>query len=306
MSIAIVGDVHIAPPPGSRIDDYFHVGLDKITQIVQNADRVVFLGDIFSCPKVEEKYISALIHHLCFLMATYNVKFYSIVGNHDVANELESKLYNSSLGVLHESGCIDIILPDKPIPIEGYKFHTVPVRFRDVKPFLENKIYTPQDILLIHHEYETGTNRLTYEDLKNLGCKHVFFGHDHCPMEGGRIIYPELTVYRSGSLMRNIAIDYNFSRQIYYYIIDGDKISCKAIEQQDATQIFTHASLCRENYHKKKYQESINSIINKYKNTIEQQQNKFSMENILKELNAPAYVTPYIKAKYEKFGERFN
>ena len=39
---------------------------------------------------------------------------------------------------------------------------------------------------------------------------------------------------------------------------------------------------------------------------IEQQQNKFSMENILKELNAPAYVTPYIKAKYEKFGERFN
>lgn len=306
MSIAIVGDLHIAPPPGSRIDDYFHTGLDKITQIAHTVDNVVFLGDIFSCPKVEEKYISAIIHHLCFLMATYNVKFYSIVGNHDVANELESKLYNSSLGVLQESGCINIILPDRPIPIEGIMFNTVPVRFRDVKFFLKDKKYDPEDVLLIHHEYETGTNRITYEDLKNLGCKRVFFGHDHCPMEGGRTIYPELTVYRSGSLMRNIAIDYNFSRQIYYYIMDGDNISCRPIEQFPAQQIFSQASLCRENYHKKKYQESIDSIINKYKSTIDKQLNKFSMEMILNELNAPSYVCPYIKSKYEKFGERFN
>ena len=303
--IAIVGDPHIAPIPGGRIDDYFHVGLDKITQIANTCEHVVFLGDMFSCPKIDEKYVNALISHLLYLMTSNGNKFYSIIGNHDVANELEVKLPNSSLGTLAASGCIRIIYPEFPVEIGQYNFNTVPVRFRDVKQFLQDKHYTDKDVLLIHHEYETGTNRIVYEDIKNLGCKHIFFGHDHCPLPNGRIIYPECTVYRSGSLMRNLATEYNFTRQIYYYIIDGENISCGAVEQQQAQTVFTQKALTRENYNKKKFVESVDNIIDKYKSTMSKQ-NKCSIKSALLELNTPERAIYRIKQKYEKFGERFD
>ena len=303
--IAIVGDPHIAPIPGGRIDDYFEVGLNKIQQIAQQCEHIVFLGDMFSCPKIDEKYVNRLISHLLYLQHVNGNKFYSIIGNHDVVSELESKLSISSLGTLQASGCVQIILPDKPIDIAGYTFNTVPVRYRDVKSFLQSKTYTSKDILLIHHEYETGTNKLTYEDLKNLGCKHIFFGHDHCPLPEGRIIYPEFTVYRSGSLMRNLATPYNFTRQIYYYILDGSNISCGAIQQQPAQLVFTQKALTRENYNKKKFVESVDSIIDKYKSTMSKQ-HKCSMKSALLELNTPDRCLARIEKKYQKFGERFD
>ena len=62
--IGIVGDLHIAPPPEKRMDDYFQVGLNKIEEIAANVERVIFLGDIFTHPKVEPKYVNMLTQHL--------------------------------------------------------------------------------------------------------------------------------------------------------------------------------------------------------------------------------------------------
>ena len=117
------------------------------------------------------------------------------------------------------------------------------------------------DILLVHHEYETGTNCFTYDDFKNLGCKYIFLGHDHKPMDGGRIIYPEFTVYRSGSLMRNRADEYNFTRQLYYYVLDGGQVSCQAVTTTPFDSVFKVEAINKLELQERKFTESIDNII---------------------------------------------
>ena len=309
-TIAIVGDVHIAPIPKNRIDDYFNVALDKIEQIAKKNNFVIFLGDIFSKPKIDESFVNPLIDHLRYCMEKYETRFYTIIGNHDVQSELESELGKSSLGTLQVARVMDIITPDKPLQIsadKSYIFNTIPVKYESAMEYIKDKNYKVPNcvnILLVHHEYETGTNKLTYGDIKDLGCDMVFFGHDHCPLPEGRIIYPNMTVYRSGSLMRNIAQDYNFTRQVYYYTINNGVVGCQAIEHRPANEVFTIESFTREQYQKKKFVESIDTLIDKYKNNITTQ-DKFSMESILRGLKAPDSVIAYIKSKYESHGERF-
>ena len=319
MKIAIVGDVHYAPVPENRIDDYINTCLNKIEQVARECNHVIFLGDIFSTPKVDEKYLNPLMNKLATLKYDLGVNFYTIIGNHDVYNELESRINESSLGSLESARLINIIYPDKPITLkdeigQNLRFNTVPVRFRDAIQYVQNKRYEQNDILLIHHEYETGTNRFTYDDLRNLGCRHVFFGHDHCPLPEGRIIYPELTVYRCGSLMRNIAQDYNFVRQIYYFIIDttSDRwIYCKNIEQQPANIIFKEEKYIRQDYNRKQFSEAMNNYIEKYKQKIidhqngKQSKNKLLMSEVLSNLKTPDYDIDLIKKKYEIIGEKF-
>ena len=43
MKIGIIGDLHIAPIPEKRIDDYFETGKNKLEQIAQNCDAVIHL-----------------------------------------------------------------------------------------------------------------------------------------------------------------------------------------------------------------------------------------------------------------------
>lgn len=313
MKIGIVGDLHIAPTPPNRIDDYFNVGLDKITEISKNCDVVIFLGDIFTANKVDEKYVYPFIEHLRYCMNNYNVKFYTIVGNHDVLSEDENNLNCSSLGICKIAGVIDIILPEQPLIIGDntqYQFSTIPVKYTSAKQFLveqKNKLLTPQpcvNILLVHHEYETGTNCFNYKDFKDLGYNMVFLGHDHKPFDQGRIIYPEFTIYRSGSIMRNRADDYNFTRQLYYYVLENGNVSCQAVTTTPAQQIFSIQAQTRQNYNKQKFTESVDKVIATYKSSV-QTQTSFSIKNILLELNTPQDIIEGIKKKHEQEGEVF-
>ena len=292
MKIAIVGDLHIAPIPESRIDDYFQSGLDKLSQLEDN-DVVIFLGDIFTSSKIEEKYVYDLIHHLRLLKP----KFYTIIGNHDVAHEDESNLNNSSLGILEAANAIEIIKPEKPIAIGDFNFNTIPVNFDKAKQFLNNKKYTQKDILLIHHLYETGVDCFTYNVFNNLVCPSIYLGHDHKPLDQGRIIYPEFTIYRSGSFMRNRADDYNFTRTIYYYVIDNG-VTCKAINCLPADKVFKIEALTKQNLKKEKFIESVNEVINQYKKNVEIQK-RYSLDKILKELGAPDKTVASIQKRYE-------
>ena len=314
IKIGIVGDLHIAPTPQSRIDDYFNVGLNKITEISKNCDIVIFLGDIFTSSKVEEKYVYRFIQHLQYCINKYNVKFYTIVGNHDVLSEDEDNLDNSSLGICKISGVLNIILPNQPLKLKDgihYNFSTIPVKYKSAKQFLieqKHKLLQPlkycTNILLVHHEYETGVNCFTYNDFKELGYDMIFLGHDHKPFNQGRIIYPEFTIYRSGSIMRNRADDYNFTRQLYYYVIENGNVSCQAVTTAPAQNIFKVEALTKQNYNKQKFKEGLDKVIEKYKNNISTQ-SRFSIKNILEELNAPEKVISGIKKKHEKFGEVF-
>ena len=312
MKIGIVGDLHIAPIPDKRIDDYFQAGLDKIEQVSKYCDVIIFLGDIFTSARVDEKYVYDLIQHLNFCKNMYNVKFYTIVGNHDVVHEDENNLRDSSLGILQISGAMNIIL-DEPLLLENYSFSTIPVNFKKAKEILPSKKVNSNltEVLLVHHEYETGTNCFTYEDFKNLGYNMIFLGHDHKPFDQGRIIYPEFTIYRSGSIMRNRADDYNFTRVLYYPVIDTElrgtdkEVHCEVVQCKPAQDVFKIEALTKQNYKKEKFIEAVDTVIEKYKCNISTQ-SRFSIHSILQELGAPERVINGVRKKYEKFNETFN
>lgn len=315
MKIGIVGDLHIAPPPEKRIDDYFQVGLNKIEEIAQNVDCVIFLGDIFTNAKVEPKYVNMLTHHLWYCKGKYGTRFYTIIGNHDVVHEDETNLMDSSLGSLQASTVMGIITPDKPLILSDnviYRFNTIPVKYKTAQEYLHNRVYKNYtddgfpciDILLVHHEYETGTNCFTYNDFKNLGCKMIFLGHDHKPFDEGRIIYPEFTVYRSGSIMRNRADEYNFERTLYYYTLENGVVGCQAINTTPAQNIFKVESINKIELQEKKYTETLDAIIQRYENNISTQ-NQFSIKTILEDLQAKPEIIQYIEKQYNKINEVF-
>ena len=311
MKIGIVGDLHIAPVPEKRIDDYFNTGLYKVEEIAKNCNYVIFLGDIFSKPRVEESYVIQLISHFIYCSSKYGTKFYSIVGNHDVDHEEESNLSNSSLGVLSASKALTLILPESPVKIGNFTFNTIPVKFSNAVEYfnsrLQNYYYSSTDVLLVHHLYETGNECFTYDDFKNLGCRSIFLGHDHKPFDQGRIIYPEFTVYRSGSIMRNRAEDYNFTRTLYYYIFNSETgvVSCMAVPTTPADKVFKVEAINKLEYQEKQYTEALDKLIDKYENNIGVQ-DKFSLKKILTEqLNVEDEYITYYDKKYQSINEIF-
>jgi len=321
VKIGIIGDLHIAPPPEKRIDDYFQVGLNKIEEIAKNCDIAIFLGDIFTNAKVDEKYVNKLIRHLSYCSGLYKCNFKTIIGNHDVVHEDESNLDDSSLGTLYSANVMGIITPENPYKVKDgdvcYRFNTIPVKFKSAKDYIQIHRYDNEvqlrcgedltpcvDILLVHHEYETGTNCFTYNDFKDLGCKMIFLGHDHKPMDGGRIIYPEFTIYRSGSIMRNRADDYNLTRQLYYYVLENGQVSCQAITTSPSDSVFKVEAINKIELQERKYTEAIDNIIKKYENNISLQ-DKFSIKSILEEIKTKPEIIDYIKKQYDKIGEIF-
>lgn len=316
MKIGIFGDMHIAPVPGKRIDDYFITGLRKLEEIASNCDVAIHLGDMFTIPKVPKQFENPLIRHLRKLSATYGTRFYSIVGNHDVAHEDESNLEDSSLGTLYAAGVVELILPDNPVVLDGLRFNTVPVKFEKAVEYLRGETYTSSDILLMHHEYETGTKCFTFNDLQKLNCGMVFFGHDHKPLEGGRIIYPKFTVYRSGSTMRNRADEYNFTRSLYYYTITDGVVGCQALNTVPAEKVFQLEAINKLDYQEKKYVETLDTIMDNSSTNMTKllemyessghEQALFSLKRVLKDqLNVKDKFLEYYQLQYDKIGEEF-
>ena len=132
----------------------------------------------------------------------------------------------------------------------------------------------------------------------------IFLGHDHKPFDEGRIIYPEFTIYRSGSIMRNRADDYNFTRTLYYYTLDNNVVGCKAVTTTPFYKVFKVEAINKIETQEKHYTEALEKIIEKYENNISVK-DMFSIKNILIELNAKESIIDYIKKKYENEGEVF-
>lgn len=303
--IAIVGDVHINPSVSSRKDNYFDTCLQKIEEIASKNKNVIFLGDVFNSPTLPYNYFVDVYSLLNKLKAN-GTRFYSILGNHDVFNEREDSLLKTSLGLCYVTGVIELILPDKPITINGYNFHTSYVSLKKAKEHLINKKFNADDILLLHHYFEDQYDGLNYNDLCNLGCNKIFFGHEHSAFEKGRKIYNEFTAYRCGSLLRNSSIEYNLKRQIFYYVIDNNEVKCCSVEcMKPAEEVFTYEAFNQENLHKKQFLNNINDVIGRYTNNISTK-SIFNIKTILDEINTPIDSINYIKSKYELIGERFD
>lgn len=304
--IVIVGDVHICMDVPSRLDNYLDSVLAKIDEISNKAKNVIFLGDLFNQPVVPYNCYSKVWNLLSYHSSTRGVKYYSIIGNHDIPNELETEINKTALGLLAEQDAITLITTEQPVEIEGRRFFTGPVNFKRCKEYLRNNIgcFRKDDFLLLHQYYEDDFECLTYEDLKDLGCSNIFLGHHHKPFDGLRKVYPNMTIYRCGSLGRNKAEDFNFTRDVYYYYIDSE-VHCATIEcLKQATEVFKPDALNHTNLRKREFVKGINDIIAKYSNNISTE-NKFSIKTILQELNTPVDCMSYISSIYNKHNERF-
>lgn len=299
----IVGDVHIDTKISSRKDDYFQTCLDKISEVASNCENIIFLGDLFNRPTIPNEYFSQLYNHLNYLKLKGN-KFYSIIGNHDIYNELEESLNKTTLGLCQLTNLIEVIDATHPVNIAGYNFYTSYVNLEKAKEHLKALRLNENDVLLLHLYYEDKYEGLCYDDLKNIGSSYIFLGHEHTPFPDLRRCYNEYTIYRCGSLLRCSANTNNLSRDIFYYVFDNiSDIHCAKIEcMRPSKDVFTEKACTRENLNRSKFLKNINEVIDKYTNNISTQ-SKFSIKNILESLNTPNKCLEYINEKYVKIGE---
>lgn len=121
--IGAIGDVHLGAVDRSIKGAYLKV-LSTIERIIENLQRkgckvIVFLGDIFDKPTAED---NMMIAFWSMLMKYKDIKFYALIGNHDMANVNEHSLKLTQW--LGEIGAINITTFDKPTikKIDGDKY----------------------------------------------------------------------------------------------------------------------------------------------------------------------------------------
>lgn len=308
--IALVGDLHLAPKVSSRIDDYFESCLEKIEEISDNCRNIIFLGDVFDTPTLPANYFIELYRLLNYRINIKGNNYYSIIGNHDIYNEREDSLERTTLGLCNETQIIEVIKPNEPKNISGYNFHTSFVNpdkcRKHLKEITKPESYSDNDILLLHHYYEDIYECLKYDDLKDVGFKNIFLGHEHKPLNNFKMQTPEFNIYRCGSCGRNRADSFNLNREIFYFILEPEKdIMIGKLEcTKPAIEVFNEQAYNQDNLKKKEFINNINEVIGKYTNNISVQ-DKFSIKLILEELSTPAKCMEYIHNKYKQINEIF-
>lgn len=303
--IAIVGDLHIKQTVASRIDNYFETCLNKLEQITNKYNNIIFLGDVFDAPTMSLNYLNLFYRFLMDAKIKKGVKFYSIIGNHDIYNEREDSLNKTSLGMCSITDVIQVILPNVPTVIEGKTFHTSFVNLKKAKEHLKDARFNKEDILLLHHSFEDMNEGLFFTDLKDVGCSKIFFGHEHNAFEKGSLDCVNFTAYRCGALLRTSSIYYNLTRDIYYFGLKGDEVVIESIECESSDKIFKYDAINKGNLKKKEFLSNINAVIRKYTNNVSNQE-VYCLRTILEDLKAPLPTVEYIKSIYDKVGEKFD
>lgn len=301
-SIGIVGDVHISSGVSSRKDKYFQTCLDKITEVADNCKHVIFLGDLFDREVISNDYFYQFYTHINYLKAKNGNEFYSIIGNHDIPNEDEKNLSKSCLGLCKLTGLIQLIEVDKPVLIEGRNFYTSFVNLDKCKEHLSNLKLQPDDILLLHQYFEDGFPGIEFEDVKDIGCKNIFLGHEHTPFSNMFKEYEGIKIYRCGSLVRNAANTSNLNRDIFYFKLEENVITAKLQCAKPAVEVFTEKAYNQENLQRKYFIKNINEVIDKYTNNASVQ-SKFSIRQTLEEIKTPDKCMQYINNIYNAINE---
>ena len=302
--IGIIGDIHIDSKVSSRKDDYFSTCLEKLEEVANNCKNIIILGDVFNRPTLTTDYFIRLYDFLRYRCTCKGNNFYTIIGNHDVYNELEDTLNKTVLGLCSATEVINIITPEQPAVIENIRFVTSYVKLKTAKEHLKNCDYNEDDVLLLHHYFEDKYEGLLYEDFLNVKCKRIFLGHEHLAFDKFKKEYPDKILYRCGSLLRNSAGKKNFERGIYYFILD-DEVKIATLENvKPYTEVFNEKAIAQENLNRKRFLTDINDVISKYSNNLNVT-NKFSIKHVLQELQTPDKNMSYIKSKYDIINEVF-
>ena len=326
-SVAVVGDVHFDKGVVSRVDDYCQTCINKLEEIFSRADVVIFLGDFFNRPIIPYKYLIRL--YRCLLKAKENgLRLATIVGNHDVPNDMEGRLEETALGWFAELGLLDVITSEKFFEVtmdSGHllRFFALKLIFEEAKKQLYSSQFMAENsmvknIILSHNYFECAYDGFTVSDFDNCYADYVFFGHEHSPLMNPVVGKIGTKLFRSGSLMRNSANDYNLTRVPFYYIIQSNAVGVFVNKQevycaQDSKEVFKKESYEQSNLKLKYFTDSIHkvtkanldAVVDLYHKNADDAVANMTVRDALEQLNTPVSAVKAIKEKYELLGEKF-
>lgn len=233
--VIFVGDCHLkATSPISRKDDYPEVILDKITWVGEYAKSIgckdiFFLGDVFDSPHTSLTYMFKCMTVFKDIK-DLGINLYSIVGNHEIRNEILDTFRYSPLGILAKAGFISIFrkVAFGDVDIVGY-------HYPEKIPELTSGRYT---MCCAHRYFEQsfGEFSLNREDLTTLGYNAYILGHDHVPYD--TIASGQWILVRPGSLCRNSSDGYNKLRGPRVLEFDTDSLEAVFVDVPYERDVF--------------------------------------------------------------------
>lgn len=230
MKFAFITDTHFKHHSNVRTGEFLQDLLAKFKFVIdwcnENDAQLLIGGDVFDKSSVQDVVKSSLAS----ILVDSNKVPLCIPGNHDLRYSNEEFFDQTSLGVLVNSGLIDL-LTELDFP-NLYMSSKIPLK----------TLGKPQ--LMMFHGFlniEDGKNTVRFSDLVTSDPTLVLLGHDH-------LVYPTIqvgsvTVVRPGSFTRGIRNDTNLrSPQICVIdLMDSPnpfKISFVDIPSRDPKEIF--------------------------------------------------------------------
>lgn len=210
MSILFVGDVHASSTDiKTRSDKSSETVLEKLEWVCLLAVKsgyssVVFTGDFISGNNLSTSYLLRLI-----ALKKYNLKMYTITGNHECLGDDYSSIPKSQISLLFESGLLSPLeyLSTSMGSVVGYNAYETEEEF--VKKI--SNVPKPITGLVVHHFLSEltpgqGSLYLSVKRLKDIlpDLRYIVAGHDHTSYANTDV--SGVLVLRPGSLLRTSSI----------------------------------------------------------------------------------------------------
>jgi predicted phosphodiesterase len=239
-NILFVGDTHFSNKiPISRKDDYPNTLISKLQSLgklfeAYDVTDVIFLGDLFNTKGLDLGYFTRVLKEFLHIKALTGVRFYTVVGNHDLLYRNRELLDASPISMLR---LVEAFEDVQECDIQGYTF-----RFCDFTTSVTDipKATTNNEFLIGHYFFENGFNdvehTLTVDLCKSLGYKYYVLGHDHTPYEP--VFKNGFCVYRPGSFSRGTSQTAQIKREtVDVLLFDTAKCSFSLIAIPDVLSV---------------------------------------------------------------------
>lgn len=125
MRLAYITDTHIkVHNPKCRRDNYYETMLNKMNEVIDycNNNHVDYLlhgGDLFDRPDVSY----GVLRDVAILLKKLSVPMYIIAGNHDIFAQNVVTLGRTALGILNETGLVNLIPNESKIILKEKNFN---------------------------------------------------------------------------------------------------------------------------------------------------------------------------------------
>lgn len=110
--ILVVNDLHMSErSPGERRSEYFRQIMNKLVEceeLSRDCAAVVFTGDMFH-QKIARNVSHRTVRVLIAVLKRFKVPIYAILGNHDIVGAAHASKERQPIGVLLESGVINLL-----------------------------------------------------------------------------------------------------------------------------------------------------------------------------------------------------